>query len=209
MNKPLTTPQYAQLTDHNYDGIEEYDNPLPGWWTWLWVGSIVFSVIYWVYYQSSVPGRSMVDDYTDSVAANLRLQFAELGELKPDRDTLLKYMNDKRWLMVGEIVFKSNCVSCHGQNAEGKVGPNLTDDYWKNVKVIEDIPKVIAAGANGQAMPSWKNRLHPNELVLVACYVASLRGSAPANGKPPEGDQIPPWPKEKAVDTAQPPAKGK
>jgi cytochrome c oxidase cbb3-type subunit 3 len=183
----------SELTDHIYDGIQEYDNPLPGWWTWLWIGSIVFSFFYWLVYQGGDPGRSIFDDYKQTVAANLRLQFAELGELKPDRQTLLKYLGDSRWLTVGESVFRSNCISCHGDKGEGKVGPNLTDDHWKNVKVLEDIPIVVAGGASGQAMPAWKNRLHPNELVLVSCYVASLRGSNPPGGKPSEGNPIPAW----------------
>ncbi len=182
-----------ELLDHQYDGIQEYDNPLPGWWTWLFVGTVLFSLVYWVYYQTGVAGRSIDDEYTLDLADDLRVRFAEIGTLTPDRLTLLKYKDDAKWRLVGEIVFKTNCVSCHGDKAEGKVGPNLCDDSWKNVKVIEDIASVVANGANGQAMPAWKNRLHPNELVLVASYVASLRGSNPPGGKPPEGNPIPPW----------------
>ncbi len=187
------TPE--ELTNHSYDGIQEYDNPLPGWWVWLFVGSIAFCPFYWAYFHAGIPGRSIHDQYQDAVAQNLRLQFAELGELQPDRATLLKYLDDKRWLAVGESVFKTNCVSCHGPNAEGKVGPNLCDDSWKNVKSIEDVAKVISQGAGGRAMPAWGPRLHPNELVLVACYVASLRGSNPPNPKAPEPEAkvIPPW----------------
>jgi len=191
--EPSSDAGGAQTTGHVYDGIAEYDNPLPGWWTWLFIGSIVFSVFYMIYAHCGEPGRSVQDGYSETMAANLKLQFAELGELKPDRATLLKYMKDPRWSKVGEVVFKTNCVSCHGDKGEGKVGPNLTDDAWKNVKVIEDIGKVVTEGANGQAMPSWKTRLHPNELALVAAYVASLRGTNPPGGKPPEGNVIPAW----------------
>ena len=113
--------------------------------------------------------------------------------ITPCMATILKYVNDPRWGKVGEVVFKTNCVSCHGDKGEGKVGPNLTDDAWKNVKSVEDIAKVVIEGANGQAMPAWKTRLHPNELVLVASYVASLRGSNPSGAKPPEGNAIPAW----------------
>jgi cytochrome c oxidase cbb3-type subunit 3 len=187
---PLTG---VQTTGHAYDGITEYDNPLPGWWTWLFIVSIVFSFFYMIYTHCGEPGRSIHDHYSDALAANLRLQFAELGELKPDRATILKYMNDPRWGKVGEVAFKTNCVSCHGDKGEGKVGPNLCDEAWKNVTTVEDIAKVILAGANGQAMPAWKTRLHPNELVLVASYVASLRGSNPSGAKPPEGQVIPAW----------------
>lgn len=185
----------AELLDHMYDGIQEYDNPLPGWWTWLFVGTVVFSCLYWAYYHSNVEGRSALEGYTLEVAEDLRIRFSEIGTLTPDRATILKYMDDPKWRVVGEIVFKTNCVSCHAENGRGNVGPNLCDDNWKNVKVIEDIAKVIAEGANGQAMPAWKNRLHPNELVLVSSYVASLRGSKPANAKDPIAGEviIPPW----------------
>jgi cytochrome c oxidase cbb3-type subunit 3 len=70
----------------------------------------------------------------------------------------------------------------------------LTDDYWKNVKQLADIPKVIAEGAAAGAMPSWKTRLHPNEVVLVAAYVASLRGKNLPGPRGQEGDLIPRWP---------------
>ena len=71
---------------------------------------------------------------------------------------------------------------------------NLCDDMWKNVYQIEDVTKMVANGAAGKAMPAWGARLHPNELVLVSCYVASLRGTSPPGPvRPPEGKAIPPW----------------
>ncbi len=182
------------LLDHNYDGIQEYDNPLPGWWSGLFVGTIVFSALYLLYHHSGVEGRSVYDDYEREKAEVFEKRFAELGELTPDKETILKYMNDPKWLAVGESVFKANCVSCHADGGLGNVGPNLTDDYWKNVQSVEDIAKVIANGAAGGAMPAWKNRLsHPNQIVLTAAYVASLRGKGGGGGKPPEGRKIPPW----------------
>ncbi len=94
-----------------------------------------------------------------------------------------------------QTVYKTNCISCHGRDGEGKVGPNLTDDFYKNVSKIEDIARVINKGAGNGAMPAWATRIHPNEVVLVSAYVASLRGSTPAGeAKGPEGNQIPAWP---------------
>ena len=69
-------------------------------------------------------------------------------------------------------------------------GPNLTDDYYKNVKQITDIAEVIKNGAAGGSMPAWRTRLHPNEIVLMAAYVAGLRGKN-LRAAPPEGDKIP------------------
>jgi cytochrome c oxidase cbb3-type subunit 3 len=189
-NAPYNDPK----TDHAYDGIEEYDNPLPGWWKWLFVASIVFSPFYWMFYHGGAEGRSVEDQYSVALAENTRLQFEEIGELALDEKTLVTFMNKDSWVKVGESVFRANCVSCHGRNGEGKVGPNLTDEKYKNVREIADIAKVVNNGAGNGAMPKWSNRLHINEIVLVSAYVATLRGTNAENGRPAEGRDIPPWP---------------
>ncbi len=183
----------TQLKDHNYDGIEEYDNPLPGWWSALFALSAVYAVLYIIYFHFG-SGTSIHAAYDQEVAEMFTKRFSQIGELEPNRETIEKYMQDPKWLAVGKSVYLGNCVSCHGQNAEGLVGPNLTDDHWKNVKKLEDIASVIENGAANGAMPAWRDRLsHVNQIVLTAAYVASLRGSQPSGGKPPEGETIPPW----------------
>lgn len=183
------------LTDHSYDGIQEYDNPLPGWWRFLFVASVVYAFLYWGYYHMGAEGRSILDRYDRQADKIYTARFAEIGDLEPNRETLLKYMNDEKWLTVGRVIFKANCVSCHGANGEGKVGPNLTDDYYKNITKIEDIFRVIENGAANGSMPAWKNRLsHINQRVLTAAYIASLRGkNLPGKSRLPEDKRIPPW----------------
>lgn len=190
-------------TQHVYDGIEEYDNPLPGWWKWLFVATIAFCPPYWMFYHSGVEGRSIEAQYSKALADNTRLQFAEIGNLSPDAETITKYLHKPSWVSVGKSVFKANCISCHGRDGEGQIGPNLTDEAFKNVKKIEDIAMVINNGANAGAMPAWANRLHPNEIVLVSAYVASLRGQNLKGPKPPEGQAIPPWPDPPAEPDAE------
>ena len=126
--------------------------------------------------------------------ACLNCVFAEIGELTANRETILKYVNDEpEWLTVGKVVYQTNCTSCHGVDGGGLVGPNLTDEYWKHTSTIEGIARIIEEGAANGAMPAWKNRLsHPNQIVLTAAYVASLRQN-PVDGKAPEGKQIPNW----------------
>ena len=182
------------VTGHAYDGIEEYDNPLPGWWSFLFWFFILLAPIYYFYFHLGVEGRSIEDQYNAHMAAVFEKRFEEIGVLTADRETLLKYMNDEpKWLAVGEVVYKTNCVSCHGADGGGLVGPNLTDDHWKNVRNIEDIASVIANGAANGAMPAWKTRFsHPNQIVLTAAYIAAMREN-PAVGKGPEGNKIEPW----------------
>lgn len=184
----------APKTDHAYDGIEEFDNPLPGWWKWLFIASIVFSPFYYLYYHGGTAGRSIEDGYGVALAANTRLQFDEIGILEPTEATLVSYMEKDNWLRVGKIVFQTHCVSCHGREGEGKVGPNLTDEHFKNIKKIEDIIDILNNGAAAGAMPKWSNRLHPNEIVLVSAYVASMRGQMLDGPRGAEGNLIEPWP---------------
>ena len=71
--------------------------------------------------------------------------------------------------------------------------PNLTDDYYIHVKKITDFVDVITKGRKDGAMPAWGNRLSPNEIIVVAAYVASLRGTNYPGGKDHEGTIPPPW----------------
>lgn len=190
----------APKTDHCYDGIEEFDNPLPAWWTAIFVLSILFAPLYWVYYQTGVEGRSAIEQYEQASAENTRLQFAEIGELTPDAPTILRFTQQENWLSVGKSVFKSHCVSCHGADGQGQVGPNLTDEHFKNINQIQDIATVVANGAGNGAMPKWSDRLNVNEIVLVSAYVATLRGKNIEGGRVPEGREIAPWPEPPAEE---------
>lgn len=193
------------IGEFEYDGIREYENPCPGWWSWIFFGTFVFSVGYFVFFQFSPVAWTIWGAYDSALAANLRLQFAEIGELKPDEATLLKYLHDEKWLKVGANVFAAQCAQCHAADGTGLTGPNMTDNQYKNVKQLTDIAKVVANGAANGAMPAWKLRLHPNELVLVSAYMASLRGKN-LPGRPPEGETIPPWPSAASTSTASAPA---
>jgi cytochrome c oxidase cbb3-type subunit 3 len=189
------------LMDHEYDGIREYDNPMPSWWVWTFILTVVYSAGYVVYYTAPMPERTVIADYEMTVAADLKQRFAGMGELVTSAGALNAYMKKADYIAVGKSVFMANCVSCHAVDGSGLVGPNLTDDAYKNVKVITDLPQVINTGANNGAMPAWKNRLHPNEVALVAAYVATLRGKNLPGPRGVEGDVIPPWSAEGSNDS--------
>ncbi|MCA9299711.1 MAG: c-type cytochrome [Phycisphaerales bacterium] len=182
------------LLDHEYDGIREYDNPTPGWWHLIFLGTVVFGLFYVIFWDLNPSTPTMHERHASATVHHLQLKFAGIGELQPDAPTIVAFMHNEEYLPIGRAVFKANCVSCHGNDGQGLVGPNLTDDAWKNVKAIEDIATVVANGAAGGAMPAWGRRLHPNEVVLVSSYVATLRGSKPGMAKQAEGDVIGPWP---------------
>jgi len=180
---------------HHYDGIQEYDNPLPGWWKGAFWLTIFFSLFYLGYFHAGASGRSVDEQYQTSLAENTRKQYAEIGDLEANEATMVAYLKEPKWVGVGGSIFKANCVSCHGANGGGNVGPNLCDESFKHIKQLTDIAKIINEGVAGGAMPAWATRLgHKNDAVLVSVYVASLRGSKPANPKAPDGSPIAAWP---------------
>ena len=180
---------------HQYDGIQEFDNPLPGWWKGVFWITIMFSLFYLGWFHAGASGRSVDEQYQAALAANTRKQYAEIGDLEANEATIVAYMKLPKWVGVGGAIFKANCVSCHSADGGGNVGPNLCDEQYKHIKQVTDIVKVVNEGVAGGAMPAWGTRLgHKNDVVLVAAYVASLRGSKPANPKAPDGSPIAPWP---------------
>lgn len=196
-----------QLTGHEYDGIREYDNPTPGWWHMIFAATIVFSVLYLVFWNWSIAGWTIQDSWNDDQRAEFTRIFGAVGELKHDEATIVSQMQNPQFMAIAKSTFVGNCAACHARDGGGLVGVNLCDDRYKNVEKIEDLYRVITDGANAGAMPSWKNRLSENERVILAAYVASLRGTTPVSGKSPEGKAIPPWPKGHAAPAGTPPAR--
>lgn len=175
------------LRAHEYDGIREYDNPLPGWWKMLFWATILFSIPYTIWYH--VLGHDIYAAYEEETA-----KAAPAG---PTLDTsaagLLALMQDPAQLEKGKKIFERNCAACHTPDGGGLVGPNLTDDYWIHVRKIDDIPHVVRKGVIEKGMTPWEGILSDDEIALVSAYVASLRGTTPANPKEPQGEVIPPW----------------
>lgn len=193
------------VTGHVYDGIEEYDNPLPGWWTALFYLTILFSIAYAFLYFAQPEWTNVRVAYEVDKEEDIARQFAEIGELEPDRATILSFATDpenEKWLTFGRKLFETNCVSCHGREGQGVSAPNMTDDAYLHVKGIEDIADVVANGANAGAMPAWGTRLGQNEVVLVSAYVASLRGKELESSRGSEGAIIPEW----GVEASETPA---
>ncbi len=202
----MTAMNPGPLTSHEYDGIREYDNPTPGWWYAIFTASIVVSALYLIFWHGSVLGWTIEEAWADDQKAEFVKIFGAVGQLKGDQQTILKQMNNPQFMSIAKSTFLGNCTACHSRDGGGGIGVNLCDDYYKNVTRVEDIFRVITEGANGGAMPSWKNRLSENERVIVAAYIASLRGTTPAAPKAHEGNLIDPWPKAPAEEKADSPA---
>jgi cytochrome c oxidase cbb3-type subunit 3 len=133
------------LREHEYDGIQEYDNPTPGWWNLIFLGTFLFALWYILYHHASTISTSVAQGYETDVSDDLKKRFSAIGDLKPDEPTLLKFMANEEWKLVGAPGVQGPVRVLPRSNAAGQIGPNLTDDYYKNVQQLTDIPKVIAA----------------------------------------------------------------
>lgn len=186
-----------KLTDHAYDGIQEFDNPTPGWWWWIFLLTIVFSAGYWLVFHTTGGQLSPAAYYNrDKTQAIMKLLGS--ADMEPNAKTLFELQANSGVADAGKSVFITNCAQCHGPDAKGmpNSGTNLTDDVYINVKKIEDLWDVIYSGRNNNAMPAWKGRLSKPDMLLVTAYVASIRGTNVAGGKAPEGEnKISEWSK--------------
>jgi cytochrome c oxidase cbb3-type subunit 3 len=190
----MARPDLDRLFDHDFDGIQEYDNPLPGWWTWTFVATIALAFPYVLYYHFG-DGPSVHDALAAEREAYAQKLLATYGELAPDEPTLIRYMGDDVAMTGMAPLFKGRCATCHLADGSGNVGPNLTDEHWIDVRQIGDLPRVIGEGVVTKGMPAWKDTLTPTQIVLLSSYVARLR-DRPVSGKSPQGDVVPPWPRE-------------
>lgn len=175
--------------DHDYDGIKELDNALPPWWVYGFYLTIIFSGIYIWRYHISGSAPLQVEELKIDLA-KAELQQAEYNKLSANKvdENSIEYKPDATILADGQAIFKKNCVACHGENAQGISGPNLTDEYWKHGGSIKNIFKTIKLGVPSMGMIAWGETLTPKEMASVATYVKSLKGSNPANAKAPEGE---------------------
>lgn len=168
-------------TGHKWDGdLEEYNNPMPRWWLWLFYLSVAFSVGYVVLFPglgsyAGTLGWSQVGQYEEEIAAAEASYGAFYAQFKDmDLDTLSR--NDAA-MSAAHNIFGNNCAQCHGSDGRGAKGfPNLADGNWQYGGEPETILASITNGRNG-IMPAQAAILGSDEAVGdVVEYVLSLSG---------------------------------
>lgn len=150
------------------DGIEEYDNPLPGWWLGLFYFTIGWGVLYAVNYHF-VQQTSSAKLYDAEVAAYTE-QFPNAGKVEALTTVTPEILE------AGKAVYSTNCVGCHGPELKGGVGPDLTDTTWIHGGTMADITKVINEGVPAKGMITWGPILGPEKVAQVAAFVHSSGG---------------------------------
>ncbi|PJJ59749.1 cbb3-type cytochrome c oxidase N-terminal domain-containing protein [Hymenobacter chitinivorans] len=176
-----------EVLDHDYDGILEFDNDLPPWWKYGFYATIVFALGYLSYYHLSGTGQLQGAEYAAEMQQAALLVSADADD--PNQLTAYAALTTAGDLSSGKSLFTTNCAPCHGVNAEGKVGPNLTDEYWLHGGEINHVYKTIKFGVQGKGMVAWKGKLSGKQILQVSSYVLSLQGSKPAGAKEPQGEK--------------------
>lgn len=180
-------PKQDRLLEHNYDGIQEYDNPMPRWWVYLFWATILYSVLYFLH----VPGiveRGRIENYERDMAAAAALRAKQApppGAMSAA--TLVALAEDPARLAAGKATFASTCASCHREDAGGNIGPNLTDDYWIHGGQPLQVLNTVTTGVLDKGMPAWGEVLKPEDVANVVAYVLTLHDTHPPNPKEPQG----------------------
>ncbi|MFQ1700105.1 cytochrome-c oxidase, cbb3-type subunit III [Loktanella agnita] len=198
------SPRNVETTGHSWDGIEEYNNPLPRWWLWTFYATIVWGLIYAILYPAlplvkGATGGVLGWSQRADVAAQIDAVTASHAELRAALvETDLRVLAENEALhryavQAGAALFRNNCSQCHGSGAAGAVGyPNLLDDDWLWGGRIEDIALTVRHGIRNEEdpdarfsqMPAFGDLLERAEIATLVAHVQALpNGVAPLGGE--------------------------
>ncbi|HPQ07979.1 MAG TPA: cbb3-type cytochrome c oxidase N-terminal domain-containing protein [Bacteroidia bacterium] len=198
--------------EHEYDGIRELDNVLPPWWVWMFYTTIIFSVVYLIHYHISPIKALEKIGFVGPGVGQEELYKMEMEQAEKEKQAYLAQMankvneenvtalTDENEIKQGKEVYMTNCVTCHGKEAQGGAGPNLTDDYWLHGGGIKNIFKTIKYGVPEKGMIAWESQLSPKQIQQVASFILTLRGTNPPGAKEPQGEL---WKEEGSSATNQ------
>lgn len=178
-----------ELLDHNYDGIQEYDNDLPRWWLNIFWITTVFAVIYfaWTHF-IKVPQHEQLA--LELKALQVSKQEAAAADSTPElnEEQLLALTKEASTIAKGKEIYEAKCGACHGAAGEGLVGPNLADEHWLHGGAILDIKRSIVKGIPEKGMIAWEALLPAQEIDAVTAFIWTLHGSNPPNPKEAQGE---------------------
>lgn len=175
-----------RVRDHAFDGIQEYDNKLPNWWLMILFGSIVFSIGYWLVFQTFKIADLPHAKYEKVMAAAAQAQLERMSKAGVTDESLQLMSAIPAQVAAGHEIFKTYCVVCHGDKAQGLVGPNLTDSYWLHGGRPTQILHTVTDGVPSKGMAAWGRQLGPTRVQKVVSFVLSLRNTN-VPGKAPQG----------------------
>lgn len=168
------------LREHEFDGIQEFDQKLPNWWLFSFYIAIVFYVGYWFVYYSTdlLPSEAESINKRMSVIESAKKEELEAMVSKLDDAVLIEWSQNSSITAEGKGVYDQFCLACHGVALEGGIGRSLVDSEWayggkpmEILQIVLDGTPANAAGFNGQKMTPWKDILGPEKCAKVTAYI--------------------------------------
>lgn len=195
--KQSTSEEKDLLIDHGFDGIMELDNQLPKWWLGLFYIGVAYCVIYLIAF-GLTDFAHQDKEYDNEYKAQTASIADYMAKTPPPTIDNAVYSADN--IAAGEEVFKTNCVSCHGDGGKGGIGPNLTDNFWINQPqktLFKNIFHMVENGSqNNPSMQAWgKNGVLTGfDIQNVAAYVYHINQEQPPitpdkGGAAPQGTE--------------------
>ncbi len=183
-----------QTVGHVYDGIEEYDNPLPRWWFMLYIGTVIFSVGYLILYPGMGNWKGVLPGYDGGWTSAKQWEREVTRADEKYGPIFAKYASmsvedvakDEDAQKMGARLFANHCAICHGSDAKGTPGfPNLADQHWRWGGAPDVIKKTITDGRTGNMTPHG-DIIGEEGVKNVAAYVRNQLAGLPL----PEGSEF-------------------
>lgn len=175
--------------NHDYDGIRELDNSVPGWWQLAFLGTFIFGIVYLfrMFVTGAIPDQITELNQAQAVAEVKMKEFLKSSANNVDENTVV--MLDGSGIASGAEIYAKNCVACHGAAGEGGIGPNMTDNYYLHGGSIKDVFHTIKYGVPDKGMKAWEADFSPIQIAQLASFIESLKGTNPPNPKAPQGEE--------------------
>ncbi len=172
---PKAPPPPDTVREHEYDGIQEYDNRLPNWWLWTLYITIIFSFLYWFLFFETPSLKTDGERVEDAISRIEAARLAQVGELSDD--ILWEMSRNSGFVEAGRRIFvgEGACASCHGANLGGGIGVALNDDNWVWGNNPLSVYEIISEGSPNRAsgMVAYRH-LGPEKVKQLTAYILSF-----------------------------------
>ena len=181
------------IEGYEYDGITELDNPCPKWLMYIFYFTAFLAVFFLGYHFGSSSKNKIVESYMKKLKDAQSQRTTVVVEQVPEvsESELAALLQEPTELASGEEFFVDKCAICHGQAGEGLIGPNLIDNYWiHGTGKISEIAITIRSGIPDKGMAAWQDRIPEENILQIAAYIKSLKGTQVEDAKEPDGKLI-------------------
>lgn len=174
---------------NEFDGIVEHNYPMPEWWVWSFLLTIIFGFIYFIHMFSGV-GETSYQEHARMEKEHFT-QFPAPQKSAISDAEILVLLEKADAENLGQSTYVQSCQSCHAAGLAGLVGPNLTDDFWIHGSgKASEIYDILMNGVVEKGMPAWRDMLKQDQILALVKLIQNAQGSNPANPKAPQGVQV-------------------